>query len=102
MLDRVPSTAYRRAPRRSDHSPPPGERSLHFFGRVGTWRGTLQSFSECPPPNVACGFHCTTLSSIVRLCLSVNVIPCFCGDVRTECPYGRYDKEPVFSACGKP
>src|SRR5438874_4976542 len=30
------------------------------------------------------------LSSIIRVCLSVNVIPCFCVGVHTGYPYGRY------------
>lgn len=33
--------------------------------RVGTQRGTLLPCSECPPPNAACDFHRTALSSIM-------------------------------------
>lgn len=63
---------------------------------------TLLPFSECPPPNVACDFHRTTLSSSIRFCLSVNVIPCFWVGVHIECPYGSYGREPASCACGKP
>jgi len=34
-----------------------------MIGRVGCWRGNLRSFSISPPPNRACHFHGTRLSS---------------------------------------
>jgi DNA invertase Pin-like site-specific DNA recombinase len=43
--------------------------------RVGTRRGMYLSFFECPPPNPACKFLCTGLSSIIEVSPSENVIP---------------------------
>ena len=50
------------------------------------------------PSKLACGFHRTTLSSIIRFCLSVNVIPCSWVGVHGECPYGRYAENQCFPA----
>jgi len=43
--------------------------------RVDTRRGALLPLSECPPPNPACKFLCTGLSSIIGVAPSENVIP---------------------------
>src|SRR5438309_801054 len=45
--------------------------------RVGTRRGALLPFSEYPPPNLACTFQRTRLSSIIGVIPSENAIPFF-------------------------
>src|SRR5260221_12815939 len=49
-----------------------------------------------PPPNHACTFQCTWLSSISKMILSVNVIPCVSVGVHIGYPYGKYGREPAF------
>jgi hypothetical protein len=64
--------------------------------RVGTRRGALLPFFECLPPNPACYFHSTGLSSIIRVILPVNVIALFVVVVLHGDPGDTSNKERAF------
>ena len=62
----------------------------------------VQPCSECLPPNPACRFLCTGLSSIIRVALSVNEIVCVALAVLRGDPGDRYDRGPAFFDGGRP
>jgi hypothetical protein len=62
----------------------------------------LLSCSECLPPNPACRFLCTGLSSIIRVVLSVNVIVFVALVVLHGGSGDKYDRGPAFCDGGRP
>src|SRR5438309_1796868 len=55
-----------------------------------------------PPPNHACTFPCTWLSSLSRMLLFVSVLASFGAGVHIGYPYGKYGREPAFFDGGPP
>jgi hypothetical protein len=62
----------------------------------------LLSCSECLPPNPACRFLCTGLSSSSRVVLSVNVIVFVAWVVLHGGSGDKYDRGPAFCDGGRP